>query len=152
MARATRDFEELLECLTRHGVKFVIVGAHAVAHHARPRYTKDLDLFVEPDGENGRKIVAAIEEFGFAGLGITSEDFAVPGRILQLGMPPNRVDLLTSIDGVGFAEAWETRAEGLYGKTKVPFIGFDALIRNKKSASRPQDLADLQILERSRSS
>ena len=91
----------------------MIVGAHAVAHHARPRYTKDLGLFVEPVGENGKKIVAAIEEFGFAGLGITSEDFAVPGRILQLGMSPNRVDLITSIDGVGFDDAWETRVEGL---------------------------------------
>jgi hypothetical protein len=135
MGEATRDFEELLAGLTRHGVRFVVVGAHALAHHAKPRYTKDLDLFVEPDHLNGTRVVAALEEFGFAGLGIRPEDFDRPGRILQLGSPPNRVDLMTSIDGVSFVEAWDSRVEGLYGSEPVPFIGYQAPL--SKTRRRP---------------
>ena len=150
MGEATRDFEELFAGLTRHGVRFVVVGAHALAHHAKPRYTKDLDLFVEPDHTNGIRIVAALEEFGFGGLGIRPEDFDRPGRILQLGSPPNRVDLMTSIDGVSFIEAWSSRVEGVYGSEPVAFIGYDALVKNKTASARPQDLADLEILRRPR--
>lgn len=148
MGEATKDFEELLAGLTRHRVRFVVVGAHALAHHAKPRYTKDLDLFVEPDHENGARVVAALEEFGFAGLGIRPEDFDRPGRILQLGVPPNRVDFMTSIDAVSFIEAWDSRVEGVYGAQRVPFIGYDALVKNKTASARPQDLADLEILRR----
>ena len=110
MVEATKDFEELFDAFLRREVRFVMVGAHALAHHAKPRYTKDLDLFVEPSAENARRIVTALEESGFAGIGITESDFDRPGRILQLGSPPNRVDLMTAIDGVSFAEAWESRA------------------------------------------
>jgi hypothetical protein len=148
MGEATKDFEELLECLTRHGVRYVIVGAHALAHHAKPRYTKDLDLFIEPEIENGRRIVAALEEFGFGGIGIRAEDFDRPGRILQLGVPPNRVDLMTSIDGVSFDDAWNSRVEGAYGSGTAWFIGREALVRNKRTSGRPQDLADLDVLNR----
>jgi hypothetical protein len=146
MAEATKDFEELLSCLKRHQVRFVVVGAHAVAYHAKPRYTKDFDLFVEPDASNGARIVAALEECGFAGLGSLATDFASPGRILQLGVPPNRIDLMTSIDGVTFEEVWVSRAEGSYGSQVVPFIGRAALIKNKSASRRPQDLADLDLL------
>jgi hypothetical protein len=148
MGEPMKDFEELLACLIRHGVEFVVVGAHALAHHAKPRYTKDLDLFVEPTAANARRIVAALEEFGFGGIGIEAEDFDRPGRILQLGTPPNRVDLMTSIDGVTFAEVWRSRVTGKYGQAVVPYIGYEALIRNKTASGRPQDLADLQILKR----
>ncbi len=148
MAESTKDFEELLECLIRHAVRFVVVGAHAVAYHAKPRYTKDLDLFVEPDPDNGTRIVAALEEFGFAGVGIVRADFDRPGRIVQLGSPPNRVDLMTSIDGVTFADAWDSRVEGSYGSAQVPYIGYEALVRNKTTAARAQDLADLELLKR----
>jgi predicted nucleotidyltransferase len=150
MAGPAKDFEELLASLTRHGVRFLIVGAHALAHHAKPRYTKDLDLFVDPELPNGERIVAALEEFGFAGIGIVAADFEGPGRILQLGSPPNRVDLMTSIDGVTFPDAWASRDEGTYGGVSVPYIGYDALIRNKAAAGRPQDLADLETLRRRR--
>lgn len=150
MAKSTKDFEELLACLTHHDVRFVVVGAHAIAHHAKPRYTKDLDLFVEPDHDNGRRIVSALEEFGFGGLGISAQDFDRPGRILQLGAPPNRVDLMTSIDGVTFSEAWDSRVEGSYGSVRVAYIGYEALVRNKTAAARHQDLADLEILKESR--
>jgi hypothetical protein len=151
MVESTKDFEELLECFKRHEVKFVIVGAHALAHHAKPRYTKDLDIFVEATAQNGRHIVGALEELGFGGLGISESDFSEPGRILQLGVPPNRVDIMTTIDGVSFSEAWERRVAGGYGSAKVSYIGFEDLVRSKTSAARPQDLADLQTLWRSRS-
>jgi hypothetical protein len=150
MAGATKDFEELLGAFLRRDVRFVIVGAHALAYHAKPRYTKDLDLFVEPSSENASKIVGALEEFGFGGLGIGLSDFDRPGRILQMGAPPNRIDVMTAIDGVTFAEVWDSRVEGLYGSLQVPFIGYEALVRNKRTAARPQDLADLEMLERSR--
>ena len=150
MAGATKDFEELLNAFGRREVRFVIVGAHALAHHAKPRYTKDLALFVEPSPENGVRIVEALEEFGFGGLGIAQSDFDQPGRILQLGAPPTRIDLMTAIDGVSFTEAWESRVEGTYGSLRVPFIGYEALVRNKTAAARHQDLADLDTLKRSR--
>lgn len=147
MVSATKDFEELLGCLIRHGVRFVVVGAHALAYHAKPRYTKDFDLFIEADPVNGQRVVAALEEFGFSGLGIVPGDFTSTGRILQLGVPPNRIDLMTSIDGVDFEEVWSSRVEGMFGDQIVPFIGKAALIKNKSASGRPQDLADLELLK-----
>ena len=148
MVEPTKDFEELLAAFARHGVRSLIVGAHAVAFHAKPRYTKDLDVLLEPSPDNAGRVVAAIEEFGFSGLGIGIEDFSVPGRILQLGVAPNRIDLVTSIDAISFEEAWRGRAAGHYGAVEVFFLGRDELIRNKRAVGRPQDLADLSWLER----
>lgn len=146
MAGATKDFEELFGFFARQEVKAVIVGAHAIAFHAKPRYTKDLDLLLEPTDENARRVLAALEEFGFGGLGITVADLNEPGRILQLGQPPNRIDLLTSIDGVSWDDVWNGRVEGSYGNARVFYIGRSELIRNKTAAGRPQDLADLSWL------
>jgi hypothetical protein len=148
MADATKDFEELFTLLATHGVRAVIVGAHAVAFHAKPRYTKDLDVLVEPDAGNAARLVGALEDFGFAGLGISPADFSRPGMILQLGHPPNRIDLMTSIDGVTFDEVWTGRERGSYGAIPVDFIGRAELIRNKRASGRPQDLADLTWLEK----
>lgn len=150
MARATKDFEDLLDVFLRNDVRFLIVGAHALAHHAKPRYTKDLDILVEATPVNAARIVEALEKFGFGGLGISSSDFDQPARILQLGVPPTRIDIMTSIDGISFPEAWETHVVGSYGRLDVPFIGYEALIRNKAASARPQDLADLEILRRVR--
>jgi hypothetical protein len=133
--------------LKRHEARFVVVGAHAVAYHAKPRYTKDFDLLIDPNVVNAERVVAALEEFGFSGLGIVPADFASTGRILQLGVPPNRIDMMTSIDGVDFDEVWSGRAEGSYGKQIVSFIGRAALIKNKRASGRPQDLADLELLK-----
>ena len=91
-----------------------------------------------------------LEEFGFGGLGIAQSDFDQPGRILQLGAPPTRIDLMTAIDGVSFTEVWESRVEGTYGSLRVPFIGYAALVRNKTADASHQDLADLETLKRSR--
>jgi hypothetical protein len=150
MGKPTKDFEELFSVFERREVRFVVVGAHALAHHAKPRYTKDLDIFVDATPENAEKIVASLEEFGFGGIGISADDFSSPGRILQLGVPPTRIDIITSITGVSFAEAWETRVEGAYGAVTVPFIGYEALVRNKLASGRPQDVADVETLRRFR--
>ena len=149
MAEPTKDFEELLRFFESRGAKVVIVGAHAVAYHAKPRYTKDLDLLIEATAENARRVLAALADFGFGDLNLTVDDFTKAGTIVQLGFAPNRIDLLTSIDGVNFDEVWKGRVEGKYGQTRVSFIGRDELIRNKKASGRPQDLADLDWLGKS---
>jgi hypothetical protein len=147
--KPNRDQIEFVALLASHDVRALIVGAHALAFHARPRYTKDLHIFIEASAENAAKVVAAIEEFGFASLGITAGDLTTPGQVIQLGCPPNRIDLMTSITGVPFAEAWEHRVEGKLGDQTVSFIGKAELMRNKSATGRHQDLADLEVLRRS---
>ena len=143
---AERDFEELLELFNKYRVRYCIVGAYAVAFHVRPRYTKDMDILVEPSIENGRKIVAALKTFGFGSLQIEPKDFTRPGRFIQLGYEPVRVDLLTSIEGCTFEQAWKSRVRGSYGKQRTCFIGRDELVRNKKLSGRPQDQIDVETL------
>ena len=140
------DFEELFECLNARNVRFVVVGGHALAYHGRPRYTKDLDVFVEPTAENAERVLAALEDFGFGGLGLAISDFDKPGRIVQLGVAPNRIDLLTSIDGVPFGEAWSGRVTGRFGAESVAFLGRRELVANKRAVGRLQDLADIEAL------
>lgn len=142
----SKDYTELFACFARHGVKALVVGAHAVAFHAKPRYTKDLDLLVEPERANAERLLVALADFGFGGLRLVAEDFLTPGTVIQLGYPPNRVDLLTAITGVSFEEAWEGRVQGNYGGQPVWFIGKAALIRNKQAAGRPQDRIDVEWL------
>ncbi|MCI0563000.1 MAG: hypothetical protein MN733_31370, partial [Nitrososphaera sp.] len=143
---AERDFEELLRSFNRHKVRYCIVGAFAVAFHVRPRYTKDMDILVEPSLENGRKIVAALKDFGFGVLKVTAEDFVRTGRFIQLGYEPVRIDLLTSIEGCSFEEVWAHRIQGRYGRQRVWFIGQKELIRNKARSGRPQDEVDIKTL------
>ena len=150
MGDPTSDFEDLFASFRLHSAKALIIGAHAVAFHAKPRYTKDLDILIESTAENAARVLAALEEFGFAGLGLTADDFTTPGRIVQLGFAPNRIDIATRIDGITFDEAWSSRVESNYGSETVAYIGFDALVKNKRAAGRPQDLADVVSLERAR--
>lgn len=142
----SKDSEELFAYLNAHDVRFLIVGAYAVAFHARPRFTKDIDLLVEPSEENSLRILAALEDFGFGGLGLRSTDFSVSGQVIQLGYPPNRIDLLTAIDGVDFPTAWEGRAQGTYGAQAVNYLGRAELILNKQKVGRLQDQLDLEAL------
>ena len=142
----TKDFEELFACLRLRNVKALVVGGYAVAFHGQPRFTKDIDVFVEPSPENAERLLTALADFGFGGLGLTAADFATPGKIVQLGVAPNRVDLLTTIDGVTFAEAWHGRVSGHYGREAVDYIGRAELIRNKRASGRPQDLLDIEGL------
>lgn len=141
-----RDFAELLRFFNRHQVRYLIVGAFAVGFHAIPRYSKDLDILVEPTRENGQRICQALKDFGFGSLKISPRDFASPGRFIQLGYEPVRVDLITSIAGVTFRQAWKNRARGRYGTETAFFIGLQDLIKAKRASRRKQDLADLELL------
>ena len=142
----TKDFEELFACLNARNVRAVIVGGYAFAFHAKPRFTKDIDIFVDPTPENAERLIRALEDFGFGDVGLTVADFATPGAIVQLGVPPNRVDLLTAIDGVSFDEAWASRVGGQYGAQPAHYLGIEELRRNKRASGRLQDLADLEEL------
>jgi hypothetical protein len=146
--KTSKDFADLLACCNARGVEYLVVGGHAFAFHAKPRFTKDLDLLVRDSPENARRILSALDDFGFGGVGLVEEDFLGPEQIIQLGVAPNRVDLITSIDGVSFDDAWQGRAAGRYGAQPVFYLGLRELIRNKQAAGRAQDLADLEWLER----
>jgi hypothetical protein len=132
--------------LTARNVRFVVVGGHALAYHGRPRYTRDLDVFVEPTPENAARLLLALEDFGFGGLDLTIADFDKPGKVVQLGVAPNRIDLLTMIDGVSFDQAWDGRVVGRFGSESVPFLGRRELLANKRAVGRLQDLADIEAL------
>ena len=144
--RREKDFEEFLKLLNKHGVKYCVVGAYAMGLYAEPRYTKDLDLLIEPTSENGEKIINALKDFGFESLGLTAADFAKEKEIIQLGYEPVRIDLITSIDGCSFNEIWQNKKQEQYGQEKVFVIGLDELIKSKQAANRPQDKVDLKKL------
>lgn len=146
----SHDYEEFIAALNAHGVRYLVVGAHAVAFHARPRATKDLDILLEPTPANARNVIAALRDFfGGADLGYTVEDLTAPEWIIQLGVAPVRIDLLPEIAGfTSFAEAWEGRVDGFFGGVPTHYLGLDALIRAKEAAGRPQDRADVRVLRR----
>ena len=141
------DLKEFVGLLVSRKVEFVVVGAHAVAFHGHPRATEDLDLLVRPTAENGRRIMEALEAFGFGQLGLTAEAFTVPDRMIQLGRPPNRIDLLTGIYGVSFDEVWQARVSYELDGIPIAMIGREALIKNKRATGRTKDLADAETLE-----
>ncbi|MGA1865418.1 MAG: nucleotidyl transferase AbiEii/AbiGii toxin family protein [bacterium] len=144
--RIEKDYEELLELFNKHRVKYCIVGSYALAFHAKPRYTKDLDILIEPSGKNAARILQALNEFGFGSLDLEEKDFTEPGQIIQLGYEPVRIDLLTSIEGMEFSEIYKNRSTGQFGHQQVPFMSIDDLIASKKISNRGQDLADLETL------
>ena len=144
----SKDEIEFLAALTQHEVRALIVGAYAIGFHAKPRYTKDLDVFLEPSPDNARRVLAALHDFGFGALQLSVDDLAVPGRVVQLGVEPHRIDLMTRIDGITFEEAWANRVSGTIGGVPVFFIAREDQIRNKVASARPQDLADADLLRR----
>ena len=141
-----RDFSEFLASLNDARVKYLVVGAYALAAHGSPRNTLDLDVLVQPTTANGRRIMRALEDFGFGSLDVTPADFTVPDRILQLGRQPLRIDVLTSITGVSWPAAWKGRYRGRYGHVPVHFLGRDELLLNKRSTGRTKDLGDVEAL------
>jgi predicted nucleotidyltransferase len=146
-----RDYEEFVESLNRHGVRYLIIGAHAVAYHARPRATKDFDLYIEPTPENAEGVLLAIREFLGSDLGLTAEDLSTPGRIVQLGVAPARIDLLAKLSsGIAFELAWQRRVDARFGDVPAHYISLEDLIREKEHADRDQDRADLRALRRLR--
>ena len=141
------EWNEFLSALKRHGVRFLLVGAHAVAAHGRPRFTQDLDVLVDPTPVNARRVAAAIREFGFAETARDWRWFAKPYRITMLGRLPYRIDVLTSISGVSFREAWKHRIEVPTTIGPIAALGMEQLRANKRAAGRPKDLLDLALLD-----
>ena len=141
------EWLEFLGSLKRHGVRYLIIGAHALAAHGRPRATQDLDVLVDPSPANARRVAAAIREFGFPETARDWRWFARPYRIAMLGRLPMRIDVLTSISGVSFREAWRTRSVAHTDHGDVPILGLAALRANKLAAGRPKDHLDLALLD-----
>jgi len=144
--RLDRDFSEFIGLLRAHDVRFLIVGGYAVAVHGHPRYTGDLDVWVLVDPINVDRLLRVLDDFGFGAVGLSRDDFLEPDNVVQLGYPPLRIDLLTSLDGVDFNECYPHRVEVDLGEVTAPFISLADLRRNKTASARPQDLADLQAL------
>ena len=140
------DLREFIELLNSRGVEYVIVGAHSLAFHGRPRYTGDLDVLVRPSPENAEKIAAVLTEFGFAESGFKSSDFLEPDQMIQLGRVPSRIDLMTGISGVETNAAFATKISAELAGLPVFILSKDLLIQNKRAVGRPQDLADLDAL------
>ena len=148
--RIGKDLREFIELLNAKGVEYVVVGGFAVAWHGHPRFTADIDFLVRPNPANAELLVETLRDFGFASLRIAPQDLCQPDQILQLGVKPNRIDVITSIAGVSFEEAWASPVSGTIDSIPVFFIGRDELIRNKELAGRPQDVADAQALRKRR--
>jgi len=148
--KTEKDYEEFLKLLNKNKVRYVIVGAFALALYSKPRYTKDLDILIEPEEKNVKKLMNVLHKFGFKNINIKKEDLTKKGQILQLGYEPVRIDIITSIAGCSFEEVWNNKFKEKYGKTLVNFIGKKELIKNKKAISRKQDIADLELLEKNK--
>ncbi len=142
-----QDFKEFIQLLNDNQVRYLIVGGYAVALHGYPRYTKDIDIWIELTQENATRIVKTLDQFGFASLGLKESDFLVEDQIIQLGYAPNRIDILTTLTGVTFEECYDLRLLVEIDGVKVSFIDLDNLRKNKKATGRLQDLADLEKLE-----
>ena len=141
-----RDFVEMLSALSAAGVKFLIVGAHALAAHGAPRATGDLDIWVQATAENAARVLTALRQFGTPLLDLSEADLCAEDTVFQIGVPPSRIDILTGISGVGFDDAWERRMDIAIGTLTVGTIGRLDFIENKKASGRPKDLLDLELL------
>ncbi len=144
------DFRDLLVLFADAGVEFVIVGAYALAFHGAPRASGDIDLFIRATPDNAARAFSALASFGapLESAGVAAGDFAQPGVVYQIGLPPRRIDVLTEISGVSFDEAWRSRVTAELDGRVVGFIGRDTLLKNKEAAGRPQDIADMMRLRR----
>jgi len=146
---AHEDFIELVAELQRAGCEFVVVGAHALAAHGSARVTGDLEVFVRPSPEKAKRVMQALVAFGapVSAHGVSERDFATPGTVYQMGLPPRRIDILTQLSGVTFDEALVDRVVGHLRDVEVPCIGLEAMLKNKRAAGRLKDLADAAVLE-----
>jgi hypothetical protein len=144
------DFSDLLSTFNAHGVEYLVVGAHALAAHGHVRATKDLDVWVRPEAENASRALRALAAFGAPLHDLTEQDLASEGLIFQIGIPPVRIDVITSIDGVAFAAAWADRVQANLAGIPVPVLSRHHLIANKKASGRLQDLADVEWLEKTK--
>ena len=142
------DFKDLLRLLHEEQVDYLVAGGYAVIYHSQPRYTKDLDVWIKPSPENARKLMQVFANFGIPLMGLTIEDFATPGTQLNLGVEPNQIDLLTTIPGLEFDSAYETRVTTNDEGFPIHYLGKEALILAKQTAGRLQDLADIEEMNR----
>lgn len=141
-----KDLREFIELLNALEVRYVLVGGYAVAYHGYPRYTGDIDFFVDISGDNPQQLAKALRLFGFEDTGLNAQSFTTENQIIQLGVPPNRIDLITAVSGVTFEEAWSSREVGEIDGLPIPIISRELLKRNKQSSGRPKDLLDLEYL------
>lgn len=141
-----KDFRDLLVLFNELGVEYLIVGAYALAFHGVPRFTGDIDIFVKPTPENAQRVLLAVKRFGFDFPNLTAEDFQNPDKVVQLGVPPVRIDLISSITGVSWAEAESHKAPGNFGDLSVHYLGREQYIINKRATGRKKDMADLEAL------
>ena len=143
----SKDFKEFIELLNKNKVRYLVVGGYALAFHGHPRYTKDIDILMDSSLENSDRLLAVLDQFGFSSLGLKTEDFTEPGQIIQLGYPPNRIDLLTGIVGLNFDELYGRRETVEIEGMNVDFIDREGLKASKRIAGRLQDLADIDNLK-----
>jgi predicted nucleotidyltransferase len=142
-----QDFKEFIRSLNNNGVRYLVIGGYAVGFHGHPRYTKEIDIWIGLDAENAANIMKSLEQFGFASLGLQESDFTTPDQIIQLGYPPNRIDLITTTPGVDFDDCYPSRVQAEIDGIQVNFIDMENLKRNKQAVGRHQDLADIENLE-----
>lgn len=141
------DWSEFLSSLDARRVRYLVIGAHALAAHGAPRFTADLDVWIARDERNADRVMQALRDFGFGGLrGLTRDDLLDPDTVIMLGVPPMRIDLLTSISGCTFGEAWRRRMRAQLGGRRVNVLGLLDLARNKRAAGRPKDLEDVRTI------
>ncbi len=143
----SRDFREFIELLNANRVKYLVVGGYAVACHGYPRYTKDLDVWIELSTDNAHKMIIALEQFGFGSLGLEAKDFLEKEQIIQLGYPPNRIDILTTLKDLDFEDCYNSKIEVEMHGLQIDFIDVENLKKNKRATGRLQDLADAENLE-----
>lgn len=141
-----KDFRELFALFNEHKVEYVIVGGYALAFHGAPRYTGDIDILIHPAPANAHRILEALDEFGFGSVGLTAADFQKPENVIQLGVPPVRVDIITSLTGVSWEDVSAGKIQGKYADIPVYYIGREQFISNKRAVGRKKDLADLEAL------
>jgi predicted nucleotidyltransferase len=141
------DFKEFVELLNANAVEYLVVGGYALSAYGRPRYTGDIDFWVKPHADNAKKMMKTLREFGMSSLNVIEGTFSEPDQILQIGFPPRRIDILTSIDGVNFDDCYSRRLEIEYSGVMMKFIGVEDFKRNKAAANRPKDRIDIKDLD-----
>jgi hypothetical protein len=144
------DFSDLLSAFSDAEARFLVVGAYATILYTAPRFTKDLDIWIDATPENAERVYRALQKFGAPLADLKIEDLSAPETVFQIGVEPNRIDIVTSIDAVLFADAWSRRTQTSYGSVPIPVIGFDDLLKNKRAVGRAQDLLDVEQLEKAR--
>jgi len=143
-----QDFEEFIKLLIDKKVEYLIVGGFAVTFHSREKFTQDIDIWIKKTKSNARRIFSALKEFGFGNIELNEKDFLKPGFVLQLGYPPNRIDIMTDLEGIKFTDAFKHSKPGIiFKKLEVRYLSYNDLMKNKKMVGRPNDLFDIEWIK-----